>query len=161
VAENKPSLQDRYAPHNKCFGCGPSNEKGLRIKSIVVDDRDPESEVLADWQPEAYHEAFDDILSGGIIGTLLDCHANWTAAFHLMRRDGQETPPCTVTARFTVRMKHPTPTKGPVNLSARVRESDGNRVTVDATLTADGRVTATCDGVFVAVTEGHPAYRRW
>ena len=27
------SLQDRYAPNNACFGCGPANDKGLRIKS--------------------------------------------------------------------------------------------------------------------------------
>ena len=33
-----PSLQDRYAPNNKCFGCGPSNPKGLRIKSRVEGD---------------------------------------------------------------------------------------------------------------------------
>ena len=26
------SLQDRYAPHSRCFGCGPANERGLRIE---------------------------------------------------------------------------------------------------------------------------------
>ena len=31
------SLQERHAPKNRCFGCGPANEKGLRIKSF----RDP------------------------------------------------------------------------------------------------------------------------
>ena len=29
------SLQDTYAPQNRCFGCGPSNEKGLQIKSFA------------------------------------------------------------------------------------------------------------------------------
>ena len=29
------SLQETYAPHNACFGCGPANEKGLRIRSFV------------------------------------------------------------------------------------------------------------------------------
>ncbi|HKC60893.1 MAG TPA: hypothetical protein VKB92_12470 [Myxococcales bacterium] len=28
------SLQDRYAPDNRRFGCGPKNDKGLRIKSF-------------------------------------------------------------------------------------------------------------------------------
>ena len=32
------ALQDRYAPNNRCFGCGPANEKGLRIKSYVDGD---------------------------------------------------------------------------------------------------------------------------
>jgi len=29
------SLQDRSARANRRFGCGPANEKGLRIKSFV------------------------------------------------------------------------------------------------------------------------------
>ena len=35
---HEQSLQDRYSPHNQCFGCGPRNEKGLRIKSRVMGD---------------------------------------------------------------------------------------------------------------------------
>ena len=27
------SLQETYAPNNRCFGCGPANEKGLRIRN--------------------------------------------------------------------------------------------------------------------------------
>jgi hypothetical protein len=75
------SLQDRYAPSNRCFGCGPANEKGLRIKS-----RPAGGEVVAEWTPEPHHEAYTGMLNGGIIGTLLDCHSNWTAAYHFMTR---------------------------------------------------------------------------
>ncbi len=155
-----PSLQERWAPHNTCFGCGPANEKGLRIRSFAVGD-DPAGDVVAEWTPESHHEAFPGMLNGGIIGALLDCHANWTAAWHLMLRDGDDRPPCTVTARFDVRMKYPTPSSGPVRLRARVRESDGRKVVVDAELAAGEKVTATCEGTFVAVTEGHPAFHRW
>ena len=28
------SVQERYAPENRCFGCGPANPKGLRIRSF-------------------------------------------------------------------------------------------------------------------------------
>jgi acyl-coenzyme A thioesterase PaaI-like protein len=101
------------------------------------------------------------VLNGGIVGTLLDCHGNWTAACHLMRRDGLDTPPCTVTADFHVRMRHPTPMAGEVELRSRVVESAGNRVKVHVDLAAGGRVTATCEGTFVAVGPGHPAYHRW
>lgn len=156
-AMTEPSLQDRYAPHNRCFGCGPSNDKGLRLKSIPQGDV-----VVCDWQPEPHHEAFDDILNGGICGTLLDCHSNWTAAWHLMNRAKADTPPCTVTAEFHVKMKKPTPTRrGPVHLVAEVVESSERKAVVEATLSVDGEVTCTCRGVFVAVKEGHPAYRRW
>ena len=42
-----------------------------------------------------------------------------------------------------------------------VVDATGSRATIEATLAAGGRVTATCRGVFVAVEEGHPAYHRW
>lgn len=150
------SLQDRYAPAGRCFGCGPANDKGLRIKSRARGDV-----VVSLWKPEAHHEAFEGMLSGGIIGTLLDCHSNWAAAHHLMTRGGQKALPCTVTSEFHVRLLRPTPTADAVLLEARVVESSADRATVEATLTAAGKVTATCRGVFVAVKEGHPAFGRW
>lgn len=30
------SLQDRYAANSICFGCGPANERGLKLKSCVA-----------------------------------------------------------------------------------------------------------------------------
>ena len=65
------ALQDTYAPNSTCFGCGPRNEKGLRIKSRVSGD-----DIVATWHAEKHHEAFEGALSGGIAGTLLDCHSN-------------------------------------------------------------------------------------
>jgi acyl-coenzyme A thioesterase PaaI-like protein len=150
------SLQETYAPHNACFGCGPANEKGLRIRSFVRGD-----EVVAEWRAEPHHEAFPGMLNGGIIGALLDCHSNWTAAWHLMTKAGEDRPPCTVTADFAVTLKRPTPTDGPVELVATVAESTGDRAVVDSKLVAGGKVCATCRGTFVAVKPGHPAYHRW
>jgi acyl-coenzyme A thioesterase PaaI-like protein len=150
------SLQDRYAPQNRCFGCGPANEKGLRIKSRVEGEV-----VVAQWTPEPHHEAFPGVLNGGIIGALLDCHSNWTAAWHLMLKTGQATPPCTVTADYHVRLMRPTPSNGPLLLRAQVAESGPDRATIEATLEAGGKLTASCRGLFVAVREGHPAYHRW
>lgn len=150
------ALQDRYSPNGACFGCGPANAKGLRIKSLVQGDV-----VVATWQPEAHHEAFPGMLNGGITGALLDCHSNWTAAWHLMKTSGAATPPCTVTADFHVKLKRPTPTNAPVSLRARVVEASEDRAVVEAELEAGGKVTATCRGTFVAVKEGHPAFHRW
>ncbi len=154
------SLQDRFAPQGRCFGCGPANAKGLRIKSFPTGEG-ADAEVVADWTPEPHHEAFENILNGGICGALLDCHGNWTAAWHLIKRDGLEAVPSTVTADFHVTLKRPTPTKGTLRLSARVVASEGSKVTVEASLSAGGVVTATCTGHFVAVKPGHPAYGRW
>jgi acyl-coenzyme A thioesterase PaaI-like protein len=156
-----PSLQDRYAPHNRCFGCGPSNDRGLRLKSVVRPDGKGGEEVVCEWTPQAHHQAFENVLAGGICGTLLDCHSNWTAAWHLMKAHGAETPPCTVTADYHVVLRRPTPMTGPVLVRSKVVESGEDRAVVEATLEAGGKVTATCRGTFVAVKEGHPAYHRW
>jgi len=153
---SEKSLQEQYAPNNACFGCGPANPDGLHIRSFARD-----GEVVADWQPEKKYEAFPGVLNGGIIGSLLDCHCNWTAAYHLMKAAGDDRAPCTVTAEYSIKLLRPTPTSEPVQLSARVVESKGDRATVDGTLTAGGKVCATCRGVFVSVTEGHPAFHRW
>jgi len=153
---NEPSLQERYAPANACFGCGPANPKGLRIRSFVKD-----GEVVADWTPEGHHQAFPGVLNGGIIGTLFDCHCNWAAAHHLMVKAGAASPPCTVTAEFSVKLRRPTPGAAPLTLRARVTESDHDRATVEATLESGGVTCATSTGRFVAVRPGHPAYHRW
>ena len=150
------SLQDRYAPGTRCFGCGPSNERGLRIKSRVEGD-----EVVLDWRAEPHHEAFPGVVNGGIIGVLFDCHCNWAAAHHLMRQAGADTPPFTVTADYAVTLRKPTPSTSLLHLRARVVDSSESRAVVEATLAADGAVRATCRGTFVSVKPGHPAYHRW
>lgn len=153
----EPSLQQRYAPDSRCFGCGPANERGLRIESREGED----GELVADWQPEPHHEAFDGILNGGIAGALLDCHSNWTAAVHLMRAGAADRPPSCVTAEYAVRLLQPTPTDRPLRLRASVVESGARRAVVEASIESAGRTTATSRGTFVAVGPGHPAFGRW
>lgn len=152
----EPSLQDRFAPDSRCFGCGPANPAGLRLASLESGE-----ELVAEWTPGPHHEAFEGVLSGGIIGTLLDCHSNWTAAMQLMRARGEDRPPACVTAEYSVRLLRPTPTARPVSLRARVVDAGTDRATVEAALMVGDRKTATCRGRFVAVGRGHPAYGRW
>jgi acyl-coenzyme A thioesterase PaaI-like protein len=148
-------LQERYAPSSVCFGCGPANREGLRIRSVVEGES-----VVARWTPKPYHHAFGGILSGGVISTVLDCHSNWTAAYTLMVKAGSIAPPPTVTASIFVEFLKPTPI-APLVLEARPKEVAGRRVVVESTLRADGPVTATLRGTFVAVREDHPAAGRW
>ena len=150
------SLQETYAPNNRCFGCGPANEKGLRIRSFEDGD-----EVVCEWRPQPHHLAWDGVVNGGICGALLDCHSNWTAARHLMKRTGSASLPSTVTADFHVTLRRPTPMDATLKLRARVVESADDRAVVEASIEANGKTTATCRGTFVAVPEGHPAYHRW
>lgn len=155
------SLQDRYAPNNRCFGCGPANELGLRIKSHARVDDAGATILVAEFVPAPHHLAFEGIVNGGILGAILDCHSNWAACHRLMVDRALDAPPCTVTADFHVKLKRPTPMGAALHVVARAIEVDGDKVVVDATVTAAGKVTATCLGTFVAVREGHPAYHRW
>lgn len=154
--KNSLSLQEKYAPHNTCFGCGPSNPKGLKVRSFPQGD-----EVVAEWVPESHHEAFPGVLNGGIIGAILDCHSNWTAAWALMEKNKETNPPCTVTADYAIKLLRPTPSNSQIFLSAKVAEIKDDRAVIEATLSANGKVCATCRGMFVAVKPGHPAYHRW
>lgn len=153
---NEKSLQETYNPQGICFGCGPANEKGLRIRSFVESDT-----VVLRYRPAPHHVAFEGAVNGGIIGTLFDCHCNWTAAYYLMRNKGMDRPPPTVTAEFSVKLKRVTPTDTELVFRARLVRIQGDRAEIDAELEADGKTTAICSGSFVAVGEGHPAYQRW
>src|SRR6476620_973202 len=140
MSETK-SLQETYSPEGICFGCGPANEKGLRIRSFAEGD-----EVVAEWRAEPHHQAFPGMLNGGIIGSLLDCHSNWTAAYFLMKRDGKSEPDCTVTADFHVKLLRPTPSGETIHLRDHVVDSKEDRATVEAEWVVQDKVCATCRG---------------
>ncbi|MGE4232864.1 MAG: PaaI family thioesterase [Bacteriovoracia bacterium] len=155
------SLQETYAPNSICFGCGPANQKGLQIRSLVNGDC-----VELIWTPQKHHEAFPGVLNGGVIGALFDCHSNWTAAYALMKQANLEHPPCTVTSEFCVKLLRPTPTDKKIFISAKVLEIKEDRAVIEASLTAEdqsgaNKLFATCKGTFVAVKPGHPAHFRW
>jgi len=156
---DEPALQERYAPRSVCFGCGPANVGGLHVRSFESAERP--GELVAEWRAQPEHEAFPGVLNGGICGALLDCHANWAAATHLMRLSGTDRLPATVTADYEVRLHRPTPTGEPLRLRSWVSFADGERAIAEAEISAGGQVTATFRGTFVAVRPGHPAYHRW
>lgn len=105
------SLQDQYAPHLMCFGCGPQNEKGLQLKSFVRDEF-----LVANWQGQPHHQAYEGMLNGGVIGSLLDCHCNWAASWNLRIANEAERMPVCVTAEYTIKLHAPTPLDQPLTL---------------------------------------------
>lgn len=157
--------QDRFAPSSICYGCGPANTKGLRIKSHWQGTPGQDGVFVMEFEPQEQHQAFPGVLNGGLLGTLLDCHSNWCAATALMAQHGWDRPECTVTADFHVKLKRPTPYPGRLTVKAWPVQIDGRtakvHAEVEAVVKGERKVTATCDGTFVAVGEGHPAYHRW
>ena len=149
-------VQDEYAPNSICFGCGPSNKDGLQLKSYRTDGG-----LVAEFKCDKKHQAFPGVVNGGIIGSLIDCHGNWTAAMAIMDKNGWEKPQCTVTAQYEIKLKRPTPLGINLKLNSRVLVLQDDRAEVIIELKADSKTCATGRGLFVAVKEGHPAYHRW
>ena len=74
-----------YWKHNKCWGCG-NNEHGLQIKSYWEGDVS-----ICVWEPHKHHMAGPvDVLNGGIISSVIDCHAVGSAIANEYKIDGRE-----------------------------------------------------------------------
>ena len=150
------SLQKQYANKSICYGCGPANSNGLQIESFVTGDK-----IIAKYTPKPYHNAFPNVLNGGIIATLLDCHCNWAACYYLMQSQNLSEPPCTVTAEYTVKLLRPTPMGKLLRLEARCEKINDNQAVINGELIANEKICDTFTGKFIAVNEGHPAFYRW
>lgn len=136
-----PAFQDRMRA-NYCWGCGPLNREGLQIKS-----RWDGPEAVCTWTPDRAHAAGPrDVLNGGVIATVLDCHSVCTAVADAYRREGRaigsDPEIWYVTAYLQVNYLRPTPLDGPVTVTARIKERSGRRRTVVSELRPDGEVTA-------------------
>lgn len=107
--------------YNFCWGCGPTNEHGLRVKSYWED-----GEAVCTFQPKPYHTAGPkNVVNGGIIATVIDCHCVCTAIAAAYRAEnrGMDTDPLIwyATASLQVTYLHPTPIEEPVLLRARIK----------------------------------------
>lgn len=139
------ALQDLFYPANQCFGCGPSNPRGLHLKSYEDGDG-----LVAEWTPEEHHQGPPGVVNGGVMAIPMDCHATWAAMKAFSADRGGE--PCgAVTASYEVRLRRPTPTGHRVTLRAVVLEHDQRSAAVRCTAEVDGELTAEFEGRFVAV----------
>ena len=146
----QPPFQE-LMPGNYCWGCGPTVETGLKLKSRWVGD-----EVVSTWQPRPEFAAGPKhILYGGIISAVMDCHSIWTAIATAYRGEkrGVGTDPLVwyVTASLKVTYRQPTPIDRPLTLTSRVESASGRKSIVTCSLVSDGEERATGEMVAVRV----------
>ena len=135
-----PSIQDRLAPELTCFGCGPANANGLRLRSFPGPDG-----ATATFTPWPEHDNGLGYLNGGIISTVLDCHSAAAVLDEADRRGWGPLPGASlayVTAGLDVRYLRPAPLTEPVTLRAVVSEAGESAMTVDVELLWDGKPRA-------------------
>lgn len=136
------AFQDHYSDSmSHCYGCGRLNERGLQIKSYWDGD-----EAVCVFTPRPYHIAIPGYVYGGLLASLIDCHATGTASAAAYRADGREmgTEPRFryVTASLKVDYLRPTPIDGPLELRARVTELKGRKMVIAVDLLVKDQVCA-------------------
>ncbi len=148
------AVQDSYPDDVAvCYGCGRLNADGLHIRTFWDG-----SQGVARFEPRPYHLAVTGVVYGGLLASLIDCHAVGTAAAARYAADSREigSEPVLryVTGMLQVSFRAPTPIGVPLQLRAWPVEVGERKVVVDAEVLVDGQVTVT--GHVIAVALRHP-----
>lgn len=139
TTETSQATMDKIArqEHAECFLCGKNLPNGLRLQFCVQ----PDQAVQADYLPEAPWQGYRGILHGGLIASLLD-----SAMTHALFARGIVA----VTARLSVRYRHPIRIGVPVMVRGRVIDAKFPACNVAAEIRQDGRLLAQASGLFMA-----------
>lgn len=152
MAMHKISLQDTAAPKGVCYGCGSGNSQGLQIKSFWHEDG---VHVMAEHLPDGKYCGWPDLVYGGLIAMLVDCHSNWTAMAYHYRAENREADSLPrincVTGQLGIKFIKPTPMGMPLVLRANVHGEVGHKTRVVCEVYAGEVLTAIGDSVFVRV----------
>ena len=132
-----PDLPLETSADNPCFGCGPTNASGLRLKF-----RRTGSEVRAEFTPSPSHQGWPGRLHTGILYTVLIETANWTL-FAVLGRLGIPGRTTTLqTARWVGVNER-------LESSGRVVSNDDRFATVETKATSsDGALVGSLDRVY-------------
>ena len=146
------SLQEIAAPEGICYGCGCSNPHGLHIQSYWHDDG---VHVITEHTPEDKYTGWPQLVYGGLLAMLVDCHSNWTAMAYHYRAEGRAPGSLPriecVTGSLGVKFLKPTPMGVKLTLRARVEGELGRKSRVLCEVHAGDVLTAVGDSIFVRV----------
>ena len=127
-------------PNNICFGCGNNTKGGLHIKSYWIDEV---AECI--WTPSNIHQGWKGIMNGGIIATVIDCHAMGTsmayAYKHEKRQLGSSPEYKYATGSMKIKYLKPTP-NDTIKLNARILSYSEKKVHISCEVISRGTVTA-------------------
>ena len=74
------SIQELFYPQSRCFGCGPANRFGLRIRSMPpLQPGGPVTAYIAACP--VYHSNGMGMTNGGVLASLIDCHTGAAIAW--------------------------------------------------------------------------------
>jgi acyl-coenzyme A thioesterase PaaI-like protein len=144
------AFQEEFAElgSHQCWGCGTRNEHGLHVRSYWDGE-----EGVCTWQAQPYHLGHPGLVNGGILATIIDCHAACTAAAAAYRAEQRAitTPPLIVCVTGSLQLTYlrPTPLAEPLLLRATIQERTERKTIVACTLSAQGEVCVRAEVVVV------------
>jgi len=146
MSSRTTAIQDLY-PEDfaHCFGCGSKNGFGHRLKSYIDGEN-----VIAHFTPSPQHMAVPGFVYGGLLASLVDCHAMATAASSGIVDD---VAPRFVTAVLHVEYLKPTPLGPELEIRGHVTERSARKAKVDMTVIVGGVVTVRANAVAVRIPE--------
>lgn len=137
-------------PENVCFGCGIHNSNGLQIKSYWDGDT-----AICEWMSEERYHGWANLMNGGIMATLIDCHCMCTAMAHAYKVEGRplDSEPEYRYATGTLNIKYLKPTSNtkPVTLKAKVVEVKNRKTTLTCEFSSEGQTTAVAEVIAIRV----------
>lgn len=157
---NSKFIQEFYPDSlSHCYGCGRLNDDGLHLKSYAEGE-----DAVAVFQPRPYHIAVPGYVYGGLIASLIDCNSMAAAAAAAYRAEGRvmgsEPAFRYVTASQHMDYLKPTPLGVPLEIRARVKELKGRKAVIEATVSAQGEITARGEIVAVQLPEHMKTHER-
>jgi acyl-coenzyme A thioesterase PaaI-like protein len=137
-------------PENVCFGCGVNNTEGLHVKSEWIGE-----ESICTWQSEEKYHGWADLMNGGIIATLIDCHCMCTAMAHAYKTENRALDSLPeyryATGTLNVKYLRPTSNNHPVEIRARVTETKKKKTVLKCDFYCQGEKTAEAEVIAIRV----------
>ena len=128
-----------HGAQHHCFGCGPANQTGLKLKFYV----NQEDTIVCHLEVPKRFEGPPGLTHGGVIATLLD---------EAMSKVNRHKGVVAMTRQMEVEYLRPVPLRTPLRLEGRASGGGGRVHRCEAAvIDADGNVLAQSKGVFIQV----------
>ena len=146
------ALQDLW-PQNTCYGCGPSNNDGMHLKSYWSADQKYISAVYT--CAAKYNAGYPGVMFGGTVASLIDCQSIWTAIAFAHKAEHRPIESTSgilfVTKQITVKYITGTPLEEPIYLKSWIEGNIKREVTVICELGTKDKLTATGKTIAVRI----------
>jgi len=124
---------------NNCFGCGPANRQGLRLKFFV----DEAQQIVCTVRVPRRFEGPPGHVHGGVIATLLD---------EAMSKANRQFGVVAMTRQMEVEYLKPVPLQAPLHLTAQHVQGSGRKHHCEGQISdSSGMVLARAKALFIAV----------